>query len=237
MPSKTTADSSKRVSRASFKESSREPVGGTLKGEVFVLDDDVAMRDMLTKALSKRGYAVICFASGSALLSYAGRHEPVCVFIEVSLSDRAGFDVVRKLRAENCPAPIFVTATDGTIPMAVDAIRNGAFDFIAKPIRFGEIVDRMDAALDEVARAAAAADVANVPLQLAGCEPFNTRERQVLARLVIGETNKAVGRHLGLSARTVEGYRAAIMRKVGVRNATELLRRVFGHGRQANRPN
>ena len=120
--------------------------------------------------------------------------------------------------------------------MAVDAIRSGAFDFIVKPIRVSELVVRMDAGLDEFARAAAADDVSHVPLHFPGCEPLNNRERQVLARLAIGETNKGIARHLGLSARTVEGYRAAILRKVGARNATELLRRVFGQGPRTNRP-
>jgi FixJ family two-component response regulator len=206
------------------------------KGEVFVIDDDAATRETLTKTLRKEGYVVISFASGSALLSYARLRKPVCVFVEVGLSDRSGFDVLRKLRAENCPAPIFATSTDGVIPMAVDAIRNGAFDFIVKPVCVSDIVARMDAALDEYARAATADDVTDVPLYLAGCEPLNNRERQVLARLAIGETNKGIARHLGLSARTVEGYRAAIMRKFGVRNATELLRRVFSQDPQANRP-
>ena len=217
---------------ATAKDSSRD----ALKGEVFIIDGDAVTRETLTTALRKEGYVVISFASGSALLSYAKIRKPVCVFVEVGLSDCSGFDVLRKLRAENCPAPIFATSTDGVIPMAVAAIRNGAFDFIVKPICVGEIVVRMDAALDEVARAATANEVSDVPLHLSGCEPLNNRERQVLARLAIGETNKGIARHLGLSARTVEGYRAAIMRKVGVRNATELLRRVFSQDPQANRP-
>ena len=228
MPWNTTA-------KDTAKDNSCNISNGPSKGEVFVLDDDAATRETLTRTLRKEGYVVISFASGAALLSYARIRKPVCVFIEVGLSDRSGFDVLRKLRAENCPAPIFVTSTDGLIPMAVEAIRNGAFDFIVKPIRVSEIVVRMGEAIDEVARASTAENVSDVPLHLPGCEPLNNRERQVLARLAIGETNKGIARHLGLSARTVEGYRAAILRKVGVRNATELLRRVFSQGSQANR--
>jgi DNA-binding NarL/FixJ family response regulator len=70
-------------------------------------------------------------------------------------------------------------------------------------------------------------------ISLPGCEPFTRREREVLARIAVGETNKEAARTLGLSSRTIEGYRASIMRKVGARNAAELLRRVLGQGRCA----
>lgn len=207
------------------------PWNAISRGEVFVIDDDVATRETLSNTLREEGYDVISFADGSSLLSYTRTRTPVCIFVEVGRTDRSGFDLLKKLRSENCPAPIFVTSAEGTVPMAVDAIRSGAFDFIAKPIRGCEIAVRLDAALDEFSQSAIPDDVAELPLYIPGCEPLTSREREVLARLAIGETNKQIARHLGLSARTVEGYRAGIMRKSGARNATELLRRVFGQGR------
>ncbi len=207
----------------------------TSKGEIFVIDDDAATRETLSNALQKQGYQVIAFADGPALLSYARTRTPVCVFVEVGQSDRSGFDVLKKLRSENCPAPIFVTSAHGVIPMAVDAIRNGAVDFIVKPIRGSEIVDRMDAALDEFSRTMVTDHASKLSLYVPGCEPLTSREREVLARLAIGETNKEIARYLGLSARTMEGYRAGIMRKVGARTAAERLRRVFSQGRHQNR--
>ncbi len=206
------------------------------KGEVFVIDDDAATRETLSNTLQQKGYDVISFADGAALLSYARTRTPAFVFVEVGMSDRSGFDVLKKLRSENCPAPIFATSAEGVIPMAVDAIRNGAVDFIVKPICGSEIVVRIDAALDELSQAAADDTVSKMSLYVPGCAPLTGRERDVLARLAIGETNKEIGRYLGLSARTVEGYRAAIMRKVGARNAAELLRRLFSQGRQQGRP-
>ncbi|MDI1265796.1 MAG: response regulator [bacterium] len=204
----------------------------TSRGEIFVIDDDAATRETLTESFQEKGYEVISFADGAALLSYARTRTPVCVFVEVGASDRSGFELLKKLRSESCPAPIFVTSAEGCVPMAVDAIRNGAFDFIAKPFLGEDIVVRLDAALGKMSRAAVEG-IPNVPLYVPGSEPLTNREREVLGRLVHGETNKEIARQLGLSARTVEGYRASIIRKAGVRNSSELLRRVFSQPRHA----
>jgi two-component system response regulator FixJ len=213
------------------------PWNTTSRGEVFVIDDDARTREALSNGLQERGYDVISFADGAALLSYARTRTPACVFIEVDAVDRSGFEVLKKLRSENCPAPIFVTSVHGAIPLAVDAIRNGAFDFIVKPVRISEVVDRFDEAIAEHSEPALAEDVSKLSLYVPGCAPLTAREREVLGRLAIGETNKEIARYLGLSARTIEGYRAGIMRKVGARTAAELLRRVFSQGRyQARHP-
>lgn len=88
-------------------------------------------------------------------------------------------------------------------------------------------------ALRGEAEHAVRAEVSDIPLYVPGTEPLTGREREVLARIAVGETNKEAARRLGLSARTIEGYRANIMRKVGAKNAAELLRRVFSQGRQS----
>lgn len=211
------------------------PWNATSRGEVFIIDNDAATRETLSKTLQIQGYDVISFADGPSLLAYAKTHTPVCVFVEVGMSDRSGFDVLKKLRAENCPAPIFVTSAESVIPMAVDAIRNGAADFIVKPIHGGDIVVRIEAALGEFSESATDDTISKMSLSVPGSVPLTVREREVLARLAIGETNKEIARYLGLSVRTVEGYRAGIMRKVGARTAAELLRRVFSHGRYQDR--
>lgn len=207
------------------------PRNATSEREVFVIDDDARTRETLSKGLEEKGYDVISFADGAALLSYARTRTPAGVFIEVDADDRSGFEVLKKLRSDNCPAPIFVTSTHGAIPLAVDAIRSGAFDFIVKPVRIGDVVERFEEAVVELSGPAPTDHLSKVSLYVPGGEPLTGREREVLARLAIGETNKEIARFLGLSARTVEGYRAAIMRKVGARTAAELLRRVFSQSR------
>ena len=208
------------------------PWNATSKGEIFVIDDDASMREKLSKTMEERGYDVVSFADGAALLSYVKARTPACIFVEAR-ADRSGLDLLKKLRAENCAAPVFVTSASGAISMAVDAVRNGAFDFIVKPFCSREVARRIEAAIDEYAEPASNDDVAGISLYVPGGQPLTDREREVLARIAVGETNKETARQLGLSARTVEGYRASIMRKAGVRNAAELLRRVFNQGRQS----
>ena len=209
------------------------PWNAPSKGEIFVIDDDASMRETLSKTLAQSGYEVISFADGASLLAHAKVSMPLCIFVEAGTSDNSGIDLLKRLRAENCPAPVFVTSATGAIARAVDAVRNGAFDFIVKPFCEKEIARRVEAAIDEYSRPAAGDLVADASLFSPGSEPLTGREREVLARIAVGETNKEAARRLGLSARTIEGYRASIMRKVGARNAAELLRRVFS---QATKP-
>jgi len=123
--------------------------GNTLsKGEVFVIETDAASREQLSNALQQSAYEVICFADGASLLSEAKARMPACVLLEMP-PDRSALDVLRRLREENCMAPVLVTSANGSIAMAVDAIKSGAADFIEKPFRTNDIVGRIDAAIDE----------------------------------------------------------------------------------------
>ncbi|MBJ7404665.1 MAG: response regulator transcription factor [Bradyrhizobium sp.] len=194
------------------------------KGEVFVIDTDAASREQLSAALEQSAYDVICFADGASLLSEAKARMPACVLLEMP-PDRSALEVLRRLREENCMAPVLVTSANGSIAMAVDAIKNGAVDFIEKPFRTHDVVGRIDAAIDEFAQPGASRQ-----RWLPGCEPLSGREGDVLEHLAAGLTNKEIARRMHLSARTVEGYRASILKKAGARNVTDLLRRIFGQG-------
>jgi FixJ family two-component response regulator len=192
------------------------------KGEVFVIETDAASREQLSAALQHSAYDVICFADGASLLSEAKARMPACVLLEMP-PDRSALDVLKRLREENCMAPVLVTSSNGSIAMAVDAIKSGAADFIEKPFRTRDIVDRIDAAIDESAQPDSSRQ-----RWLPGCEPLTLREGDVLEHLAAGLTNKEIARRMHLSARTVEGYRASILKKAGARNVTDLLRRIFG---------
>ena len=194
------------------------------KGEVFVIDTDAASREQLSAALQQSAYELICFADGASLLSEAKARMPACVLLEMP-PDRSALDVLKRLREENCMAPVLVTSSNGSIAMAVDAIKSGAADFIEKPFRTRDIVDRIDAAIDESAQPDSSRQ-----RWLPGCEPLTLREGDVLEHLAAGLTNKEIARRMHLSARTVEGYRASILKKAGARNVTDLLRRIFGQG-------
>ena len=111
--------------------------------------------------------------------------------------------------------------------MAVDAIRSGAFDLIQKPFSGKDVVARVSAAVGTEIRIQSLEEIKKLSQRLQGEARLTPRERDVFALVAIGRTNKQIARELGLSARTVEGYRASIMRKVGAKSATELVRRVL----------
>jgi FixJ family two-component response regulator len=205
------------------------------RGEIFVVDDDPAVRDTLSMVLSAGGYQVICFADGAALLAVARTRTPSCILLDVHIPGKSGLDILKELHGEDYPAPIFMISGQGDISMAVNAIKSGALDFIEKPFRGSEIVARLDEAIEAYARRQAESNSASriATMHFPGREPLTRREREVLEQFTAGASNKEAGRHLGISPRTIEDHRANIMKKLGARNAADLVRIVMTTSRQA----
>ena len=197
------------------------------RGEIFVVDDDPAVRDTLSMVLSAGGYQVICFADGAALLAVARGRTPSAILLDVHIPGKSGLDILKELHGEDYPAPIFMISGQGDIAMAVSAIKSGALDFIEKPFRGSEIVARLDEAIGAYARRQTqnASNIAS--LHFPGREPLTRREREVLEQFTAGASNKEAGRTLGISPRTIEDHRANIMKKLGAKNAADLVRIVM----------
>src|SRR5437773_1538146 len=134
----------------------------TSRGEIFVVDDDPAVRDTLSMVLKAAGYEVICFADGAALLSVARNRTPAAILLDVNIPGKSGLDILMELQGEDYPAPIFMISGQGDIAMAVSAIKNGALDFIEKQFRGTEIVARLTEAIDAYARRKAANSGSNI---------------------------------------------------------------------------
>ena len=202
-------------------------------GEIFVVDDDPAVRDVLTTVFSRDGFQVANFADGASLLVSAKMRTPVCIILDVHIPGKSGLDILKELHGEDYPAPIFIISGQGDIATAVSAIKSGALDFIEKPFRGSEIVARLDEAIGAYERRQAERSASKIAsLHFPGREPLTRREREVLEQFASGASNKEAGRHLGISPRTIEDHRANIMKKLGARNAADLVRIVMTTQRQ-----
>ena len=200
----------------------------TPNNEVFIVDDDPAVRDALSLVFTLEGYHVAGFAEGMAFLTAARARVPACIILDVNMPGRSGLDLLKELNAQHYAAPLFVMSGQGNIPMAVEAIRHGAIDFIEKPFDADTVVHRVRAAIDAAAHRLDAAE--SLPA-FPGRDLLTPREREVLAQISAGASNKEAGRHLAISPRTVEVHRARIMEKLGARNAAELVGLVLGRAR------
>ena len=197
-------------------------------GEIFVVDDDATVRELLSVVFTHAGYCVSGFANGASFLAALQTREPACVLLDVHMTGSPGLEILRALKVQNCGAPVFMISADGDVALAVDAIKNGAFDYIVKPFDCPEIVARVGSAIAEWAmRKTHDSETGAAPYDFPGRDLLTPRESEVLAQIAGGASNKEVGRQLGISPRTVEVHRARIMYKLGARNAADLVRIVF----------
>lgn len=204
----------------------------TFPGEIFVVDDDVAIRDLLTMLFTRRGFKVASFADGTSLMAAIRTQSPACILLDVHIPGKSGLDILKELSARSHPAPVIIISGKGDIAMAVDAIKSGALDFIEKPFSGSDVVARVEEAIAADARRHAL-DRGEEKLRFyfPGREPLTAREQEVLGRIIDGATNKEAGQQLGISYRTIEIHRARIMEKLGAKNAADLMRIVLSENR------
>lgn len=197
------------------------------KGTVFIVDDDEAVREGLLLLLRSFGYDAQVFSSGEALLNRCAQPLPqrLMAILDLSMPGMDGLALQEELLRRHIAIPVVFLSGGGDIPAAVDAVRHGAVDFVEKPVDSDVLVDRVERALEssrESDDAAAAEQLFQE--QIASLTP---RERQVLDSMADGRTARSTASDLGISERTVELHRSRILKKMRVRNATELLNRVI----------
>jgi two-component system, LuxR family, response regulator FixJ len=202
------------------------------QGEIFIVDDDPLVRDALSVVFTLAGYKVRAFADGASFVAAARAEAPACIILDVHMPGRSGLDILKALNAEHYPTPIFIISGQGDIPMAVEAIRNGALDFIEKPFNGETVVTRVREAIEARTRRTEAGGLEALAAQFPGRDLLTPREREVLSKIAEGASNKEAGRLLGISPRTIEVHRARIMEKLGAKNAADLVRIVLSEGRR-----
>jgi FixJ family two-component response regulator len=202
--------------------------------EIFIVDDDPMVRDVLSEVFARAGYQAISFVDGASFVAAARERVPACVILDIYMPGRSGLDILRDLDAPNYPAPIFIASGRGDIPSAVDAIKNGAFDFIEKRLDAESLVGRVRDAITARAQLRQDHDGSDtLPQSFPGCDLLTRREREVLALIVASATNREAATSLGISQRTVEIHRAHIMHKLGAKNSVDLARKVMQQERRA----
>lgn len=189
---------------------------------VVIVDDDEAMRESLEFLLTTVGISVKGFASGEAVLDFLTPDFAGCMLLDVRMPGMDGLEVQRRLRDRGIDAPVILLTAYGDVSTAVRAMREGAFDFVEKPCDEDNLVERIDAALTQ---AEERLEDRNAAESLR--ERFLTlsrRERDVMQRVVVGRLNKEIAGELGISVKTVEAHRSAVMTKMAAGSLAELVR-------------
>lgn len=198
------------------------PVNQAGKQTVFVVDDDDAVRDSLAMLLRSVGLPVEAFDSGIGFLERFRPEMSGCLVLDIRMPKMSGLEVQQRLRELGARLPVIFITGHGDIPMAVQAIKEGAADFIQKPFRDQDLLDRIHSALAEDSR------LRSEDTQRSGLAAhyasLTEREREVMGMVVAGKANKVIALDLNLSQRTVEIHRARVMEKMEARSLADLVK-------------
>ena len=192
---------------------------------VFVVDDDEGVRNSLRFLLRSVGLQTQTVASATEFLDTYKPSQAGCLVLDVRMPGMSGLELQQQLNLRGAVIPVIFITGHGDIPMAVEAMQQGAFDFLQKPFRDQDLIERIQRALERDARARAALDQhAKIRERLDSLTP---REREVLALMTRGKPNKIMAAELGVSQRTVEIHRARVMEKSGAASLAQLVRMVM----------
>ena len=195
---------------------------------VFVVDDDEAVRDSLGALLESAGFEVVTFGSGSDFLDRLDPKRGGCIVLDVRMPGLSGLEIQSKLAEKRTTLPVIIITGHGDVPIAVQAIKAGAIDFIEKPFGDDVILESVGRALERGRRNKRdASSAAEIESRMARLTP---RERDVLEQLVIGNPNKIIAHKLGISPRTVEIHRARVIEKMEARSLSHLVRLALAAG-------
>jgi len=191
---------------------------------VYIVDDDNAVRNALALLFRTAQLDAEAFPSAHAFLQAADLSQRCCVLLDIRMPGMTGTALHEELLRRNARVPVIFITGHGDIPMAVDAMRKGAFDFIEKPFDDEQLLSQVRAALESFEHAGPERAEPGASLE----ELLSLRQRDVLRRVLDGKPSRQIAEELGISVKTVEFHRARIMQKLGVKTAAELFRRCLG---------
>jgi RNA polymerase sigma factor (sigma-70 family) len=192
---------------------------------VYVVEDDASVRDSLSLLLQLRGFSTASFDSAEAFLEFEALERPACVLADVRLPGMSGLDLQRKLAEQHAALPFVVMTAHGDVATARAALRDGAIDFLEKPIDEDDLIDAITVALrsdhERYERARSRESV------LSRMQRLTERELEVFERVTNGFHNREIAEEFGISQRTVEVHRARLMEKLQARRVADLFRLRF----------
>ena len=199
------------------------------KPTVCIIDDDPAVLDSLVLLLGLQGYATRAFSNADAFLEAWSITWRGCVVVDLRMPGKSGLELQREMIARGITLPIVMITAHGDVSAARASLKSGAVDFLEKPLDNAQLISAVRAALERDERERASArESAELQQQI---ERLTPREREVLDGVLAGRHNREIAAALGISARTVEVYKARVMAKLGVERVPELVRRVLRKSR------
>ena len=192
---------------------------------VFIVDDDEAVRNSLRLLVKSVGLSATALVSAQEFLASYDPLQPGCLVLDVRMPGMSGLELQQQLNLRGAVIPVIFITGHGDVPMAVAAMQQGAFDFLQKPFRDQDLMDRIQRALEK--DRANRAELGERSLIREHHETLTPREREVLALVTSGKANKVMAADLGLSQRTIEIHRARVMEKMGASSLAHLVRMVL----------
>jgi len=192
---------------------------------VFVIDDDLEVREALELLMQSVGLAVRTYGSAQAFLETFDPHQPGCIVLDVRMPGISGLDLQERLSKEKPHPPVIIITGHGDVPMAVRAVKSGAVDFIEKPFNDQVLLDSVHKAIEKDARQRG--DASRLSELVQRYESLTPREKEVLKMVASGQRNKVIAGELNVTQSTVEAHRAKVMEKMNARSLSDLMRIVL----------
>ena len=200
----------------------------TSTATVFVVDDDPSMRDSLRWLIESIGLNVEAFANADAFMEQFSGDVPGCLVLDVRMPGTSGMELLDSLKARGVELPIIMISGHGDVPMAVQALKHGALDFLEKPFRDQELLEQIGRAIEvDQGRRKQAESVSGIRGRL---EKLTPREQEVMELVVAGYANKQVAAKLGLSEKTIEVHRSRVMSKMRAKTLPCLVKMAIAVG-------
>lgn len=188
---------------------------------VFVVDDDEAMRDSIVCLLESENLPCRMFGDAGAFLEFCEPGQPGCLLLDIRMPGMSGMELLAHLKANGFLLPVIIITGHGDVPLAVRALKSGAFDFVQKPFGAQDLLDKVHAALEQVLedhRKNLKQDILRSRF-----DALTGREREIMELVVSGDSSKMVAMKLGISSKTVDIHRSNIMKKLDVQTIAELV--------------